>query len=66
MAFDSLFLRSTLSHVIRVKSKTFFFQTLSEVGTVHTVLDSGDIRVRYPSNHIWTMNPDTVVKVRVA
>ena len=45
-----------------------FSQVLSEVGTVHTVLDSGDLRVRYPSNLVWTMNPDTVsvVGVRIA
>ena len=43
------------------------FQVLSEVGTVHTVLDSGDLRVRYPSNRVWTMNPDTVsiIEVRI-
>ena len=32
-------------------------------GTVQSVLESGDIRVRYPSGHVWTMNPDVVVKV---
>ena len=41
-----------------------FFQALTEAGTVQAVLDSGDVRVRYPSNCMWTMNPDTVVKVK--
>ena len=36
---------------------------MSEVGTVQTVLDTGDIRVRYPSGHVWTMNVASVVKV---
>lgn len=36
------------------------FQVLSEAGRVHTVLDSGDLRVRYPSNCVWTLNPETV------
>ena len=49
-------------------SCTFYFphmllKILSEVGTVQTVLDSGDIRVKYPNNRVWTMNSDTVVKV---
>lgn len=33
---------------------------------MQTVLESGDIRVLYPSGCMWTMNPDTVVKVRVS
>ena len=36
---------------------------MSEVGTVQTVLDTGDIRVRYPSGHVWTMNVASAVKV---
>jgi hypothetical protein len=31
---------------------------------VQSVLESGDIRVKYPSGNVWTLNPDTVVKVR--
>ena len=37
---------------------------MSEVGTVQTVMDTGDVRVRYPSGHVWTMNVASVVKVR--
>ena len=40
-----------------------FQQALTEVGTVQSVLDSGDIRVRYPNNLVWTMNSEAVVKV---
>lgn len=36
---------------------------MSEVGTVQSVLETGDIRVRYPSGHMWTMNVASVVKV---
>ena len=28
-----------------------------------TVLDSGDLRVRFPNNQLWTLNSDAVVKV---
>ena len=38
-------------------------QLLDQLGTVHNVLDSGDIRVRYPSNRVWTLNPAAVTKV---
>ena len=38
-------------------------QLLDQLGTVHNVLDSGDIRVRYPSNRVWTLNPASVTKV---
>ena len=31
---------------------------------MQSVLESGDIRVKYPSGNVWTLNPDTVVKVR--
>ena len=41
----------------------FFHQIIAQVGTVHTVLDSGDIRVRYPNNRTWTLNPASVTKV---
>lgn len=36
---------------------------LTEVGTVQTVLDSGDVRIRFPSNRTWTINPDAVAKI---
>lgn len=38
-------------------------EIIAQVGTVHTVLDSGDIRVRYPNNRTWTLNPASVTKV---
>ena len=41
----------------------YTLKTLSAAGTVQSVLDSGDIRVRYPSGRMWTMNPDVVVRV---
>ena len=31
---------------------------------MQSILGSGDIRVKYPSGNVWTINPDTVVKVR--
>lgn len=33
------------------------------MGTVQSVLDSGDIRVRYPNNRTWTLNVAAVTKV---
>ena len=30
---------------------------------MHSILDSGDLRVQYASGNVWTMNPDTVVTV---
>ena len=44
-------------------TNTTTLQALSTVGTVQTVLDSGNIRVRYPSNRVWTLNSDAIVKV---
>ena len=50
-----------------LKQLLFFFlsKALAEIGTVQSVLDLGDIRVRYPSGHVWTMNPEAVVKVKL-
>ena len=42
---------------------TLTLQALSTVGTVQTILDSGNIRVRYPSNRVWTLNSDAIMKV---
>ncbi|XP_019848978.1 PREDICTED: E3 ubiquitin-protein ligase MIB2-like [Amphimedon queenslandica] len=38
-------------------------QLIEQMGTVHNVLDSGDIRVRYPNNRTWTLNPASLTKV---
>ena len=40
-----------------------YVQAMEEVGTVQTILDSGDVRVRFPSNKTWTLNSDAIAKV---
>jgi len=38
------------------------FQIIGSVGTVHSVMDSGDVRVRF-GNRTWTINPAALDKV---
>ncbi len=38
-------------------------QIIGEVGTVQVVQASGDLRVRFSSGKIWTMNSESVTKV---
>ena len=33
------------------------------MGTVQSVADTGDLRVRYSNNMTWTLNPDVATKV---
>ena len=56
---------NTFSCLIPVTILPYLFlpQMLGLVGTVHTVLDSGDLRISYPNNRSWTVNPAAVTKV---
>lgn len=38
-------------------------QAASSIGTVESVLDNGDLRVRYSTKKIWTINSECVSKV---
>ncbi len=38
-------------------------QIIGEVGTVQVVQASGDLRVRFSSGKVWTMNSDSATKV---
>ena len=57
---------SHLIELLPLLTHLFHRQMLGQVGTVHTVLDSGDLRVSYPNNRSWTVNPAAVTKVCVA
>eukprot|EP00731_Ephydatia_muelleri_P014626 Em0008g346a len=38
-------------------------EATSSIGTVESVLDNGDLRIRYSTKKIWTINPECVSKV---
>ena len=48
---------SSLCHRLTVQ------QVMTEVGTIQSVLASGDIRVSFVGSHVWTLNSGAVVKV---
>jgi hypothetical protein len=49
---------------MRVSILPHLLQIIGETGTVQSVTDSGDIRVRYQSGMVWTLNADVATKVR--
>ena len=59
LSYSSLSLSLSLSPL----SLSLSLQLIDQMGTVHNVLDSGDIRVRYPNNRTWTLNPASLTKV---
>ncbi len=36
---------------------------MNKVGTVHTILENGDVRVKFQGNKTWTLNPAAVTKL---
>ena len=42
---------------------SIFLQLLGDIGMVNTVLESGDLLIRYPNNSVYVFNPEAVTKV---
>lgn len=42
---------------------SFILQLVDDVGMVNTVLESGDLLIRYPNNSVLVFNPEAVTKV---
>ena len=42
---------------------SFILQLVDNVGMVNTVLESGDLLIRYPNNSVLVFNPEAVTKV---
>jgi len=38
-------------------------QAIGETGTVTSVMESGDVRVRFNDQHNWAVNPDSLTRV---
>ena len=47
----------------QVDSCLSFLQIIGETGTVQSVTDPGDLRVRFNNGMMWTINPAAVTKV---